>query len=876
MLYLLILTVTLNVKEPVFATEKSTFAEPVCRDALVASLPDQGKDVLSGAIMIAQRLHPLNSQVTLYHVFLAAMTEVHVDGGPITYTNSELFDFLRRQNLLEDFQNFLLNNLGLSRDRLGSLFDKRSDGTLIFNTDKQFDHNTISNFSNYTPDTDRLLTEVTQKIEAGVREFSNDFFISVLKFDNPIRRFFFERTPGRELDDQKRTKEIESMYRGTTSFFDEFKETIPANPIIAFDFINRKMAFRSNNYRNPSPYFSAHDLSLYPSFLDVDRHEEFRRTLEQQQALNDSNRFIRFFKKDGGYVYGKIVSFVEDKTSLIVESLDGQRYTYDVKRANRTEGDFEHEDVIRLFDFLYMKRDGIRLRDTFDSMYSFSDVSVSITSKKLFDMYEDIRELIGYPMPLNQHTPNLSVNLFRGLFNLIALNHYLKEHYPELEVKQVSLNDFDENRHFVSFLNLQDERVPGKLIEVNKDSVIVEDLNGHRSIIEGKALNTILQDQSLRLLFQYPSSDVNVSEISSSPIIQREGEGFSYAQLEMSGDPAQDAFRKALIAGRFEGDERFISFLDSGEKRLGKVIEWKKNELILQFYRGNGDMRIYRLILPHPMSRWLWSVPSDHPMSFMLGVHTAVSKAAKDYFERIEHFLNRGNIEVAADEDYQFLSRAIPAIGASDMTVDLTDPSLRKWVRRATDIIKEKTGIIPGPQDLTASQRVQIYHIFHNDIVPLIEDTRRDYEEYGDSRDLIISEDHHLRFGESRDRNVKQLFRLLGHVLDTKSAVCAELSAFGAILFSEYGLHTKYMSMFPQTLKIIEDEEKREYGHAWISVQREDGSSEFIDTNSRIFWSTNLRLLREVYSENLSHLSDDQLLSLSEEYTLVIPPSLPE
>ena len=191
--YLLILTVAVG--EPAFAVKESNFAGSICRDALIARLPDQGKDVLSGAIMIAQQLHPLNPQVTLYHIFLAAMTEVHVNGGPITYTNPELLAFLRRHNLLEDFQSFLLSNVGLSYDHLDSLFEKKSDGTLIlnWNTDMRFDRNYISDFSNYASDTDRLLTAVTQNEEAHLADFPNDFFLYVLKFDNPIRRFFFDR-----------------------------------------------------------------------------------------------------------------------------------------------------------------------------------------------------------------------------------------------------------------------------------------------------------------------------------------------------------------------------------------------------------------------------------------------------------------------------------------------------------------------------------------------------------------------------------------------------------------------------------------------------------------------------------------------------------
>ena len=866
--YVLILTVTLIVEEPVFATEKSTFAESFCRDQLIANLPDKGKDILSGATMIAQRLRPLNPQVTLYHIFLAAMTEARVDGRPITYTNSELLDFLRREDILEDFQNFLLDNIGLSGDRLGSLFDKRSDGTLIFNTDKQFDHNTTSNFSNYTPDTDRLLTAMTEDKEA------NDFFLYMLRFDNPIRRFFFERINEKEVDNQKRITELESMYRGDpvrAPFY--ITETIstetdnPINPIINFDLTNRNVFIEgdySYHLRNPSPYFfPGNILSLLSLDIQMsERKPEFIKLLEQQ-SVDNSNLFIRF-KVDDTYVYGKVIDFAKNNDDiidevLIIEGLDGQEYTFYLDRYSA--------------NYLIFMKENAKSGDAFKNRFiEIENVFLSELSEILFNLYEEIRSLVGAPIPLNQHTATLSVNLFRELFNLIALNNYLREHYPELEAKQVSLNDFDENRHFVSFLNLQGERVPGKLIEINGyNGITVEYLNGHRTVIEGEALNTVFQDKSVRLLFQYSSSDVSVSETSSPVIVEREGEGFSYAGLEMSGDPAQDAFRKALIAGRFEGDERFISFRDDGEKRLGKMIYWEDDQITLQVYKGNEDVYpipVMRLSLPDPV---LWNISRASSAT--------VSKAAKDHFERNNYLSNRRrNIEVAVDEDYQFLSRSIPTGRYGnpniEMTIGLTDPSLRKWMRKATDIIKEKTGITPGPQNLTASQRIQIYRIFHEDIVPLVESPRRGQrEEYSYFRNLISQNGHdHLKIEENS--NPRSVFQHLGHILDTKSAVCKELSAFGTVLFSEYGLHTRYMKTSLQMMNMVKDENA--HGHAWIGVQREDDSLEFIDTNSRIFWSTSLRLLRERYQGSLSHLSEDQLLFLSEKYILVTPPSLPE
>ena len=883
--YLLILTVALTVKQPVFAEKESTSVKSVCKDALIANLPDQGKDILSGAIMIARQLHPSDPQVTLYHIFLATMTEVRVNGGPMTYTNPSLLNFLRRHNLLEDFQNFLLNNLGLNRDHLDTLFEKKSDGTLILNTDTQLDHNYKTNFNNYTPDTDTLLTEVTQY---EINDFFNDFFLGALLFNNPIRRFFFDRltvpltflekTLGRLFDkwsghqtrflsistmylgiernffktfgvpshQTKIKEEVESIYHENGSsekLFNSTEITPPADSIIFFDFTNRR-ASSDFHHLHPSPYFFAHSILHFSNSF---RKDDIIKVLEQQ-TVDDSNRFIKFRINDTD-VYGKIIDFFKrndahlhpDKykyqTSLIIESLDGRRYTYDFYKTIDNNDSFlslteftKQEDV---FDFI----ENVKLED----------ISLSLTSKKFFNLYEEIRDSIGYPIPLNQHTANLSINLFRGLFNLIALNNYLRKYHPRVEVRQISLSDFDEDRHFVSFLNSQGERVPGRLIEINNYSVTVVELNGHRSIIEGEALNTVFQDKSVKLLF-HPNTP--------------------YAQLEMSGDPAQDAFRKALIAGRFEEDEHFIS-LDYNGRKLAKVIFWDEDAITLHLHhKGDKDNdSIVTLFLP-PFDlrfRELWDNSRFST--------AAISREAKEYFERNDHLSDRRNIRVASDEDYQFLSRSTPATemingGTVWKEIDFMDPSLRKWMRKATDIIKEKTGITPGPQNLTAAQRIQIYRIFHEDIVPLVENPRKGIEGGYDFYHSLLFYDYILHLEEDDHHNV---FRLLGHLLDTKSAVCAELSAFGAVLFSEYGLHTKYMQTSQQMDEIPEI--KNVHGHAWIGVQREDGSLEFIDTNGRIFWSTNLRLLRERYPEGLSHLSDDKLLSLSEEYILVTPPS---
>ena len=635
--YLLILISIFIVKPSAFAVEESaavveesTVAKSVCRDALIAKLSDGNKDIVSGAIMIAHQLRPSdpNPQVNLYHIFLAAMTEVRVDGAPITYTDPKLLDFLRRQNLLEGFQNFLLNNVGSNRARLDSLFEKRSDGTFIlnWNTDIKLGHNYASNFINYTLDAEKVLVEMREN-ERKDRPFPDDFFLYILEFDNPIRRFFFDHLteapnsserasgpPNIGPSPQMRIEKIKSMYHGVIFLIGTPKKAIPTNPILAFDLISRRIITPSNTSTNPSPYFSTDDLSLYPSPLLLDsgihKEEEFIKVLEQHKPLDDFNRFVRF-KGNNTYIYGKIIGFSEDHTSLIVESLDGQRYTYNINRNDDKDLSF--------LDSLFIEGEEFtRFEDAFLPHYFIRDVFVSLTSKMLFDIYGKIRGLIGSPMPLNQHTEEPSINLFRELFNLITLNNYLRKHYPELEARQVSLSDFDENRHFVSFLNSQGERVPGKLVEVNNYSVVVEGLNGHKHIIEGEMLNAISQDKSVKFLFQYPSSNsVDTSEIDNLPTVQRKGEGGeSYAELEMSGDPAQDAFRKALIAGRFEGDERFISFFDQSEKKLARVISWEARQITLQVYIGNGDISGIKRRTPLPaMSVWNASIFSTAAVS---------------------------------------------------------------------------------------------------------------------------------------------------------------------------------------------------------------------------------------------------------------------
>ena len=332
-------------------------------------------------------------------------------------------------------------------------------------------------------------------------------------------------------------------------------------------------------------------------------------------------------------------------------------------------------------------------------------------------------------------------------------------------------------------------------------------------------------------------------------------------KIEMSGDPAKDAFRRGLIAGVLKGDERFISFKgdDDRIRTIAKVIKWEGNDIIFHVYGSDTD-----LLLLKRRSLLLWNI-GDFWKSIKL------SQAAKDYFVRngahqgndIDRILGGGDTSLDISGDYHFLSRTSDEAKEGKLesfyldvkpfaeVVDWTDPSLKRWMRRATDIIKEKTGITPGPQKLNAHQRFQIYHVWFNDIVPLIEDAnKRQYGHFGNMVEFTSSR---------RDGSYDVYLPYLGHVLDIKGAVCKELSEFGIILFSEYGLRTKFMSINPRS----------EIGHAWIKVHG-DGFVEFINSNGMAKMPhTDLYFLKEHYPS----LTDEEISSLVREINLVAPPS---
>ena len=409
----------------------------------------------------------------------------------------------------------------------------------------------------------------------------------------------------------------------------------------------------------------------------------------------------------------------------------------------------------------------------------------------------------------------------------------------------------NDDRRFISYLNTEKERVPGQVIDISSNSIVIKSLDGQNITIEGEQqLNTIWQDTAAKRLFEQTDIDLLIENHLQVTRENVEGQ-FDTTQIEISGDPAKDAFRRGLVAGVLKGDQRFISFGDDNDERtIAKVIEWNGDDIIFQSYNNDTDLLF--------LQKRKLSFNGEKIDDFFETVK--VSSTAKDYFIRnsntqdddIDRILERSNTPSNISEEYHFLSQAspelkgevydfyIPTMRARE-AIDWTDPSLKKWMRRATDIIKEKTGIVPGAQNLNANQRSQIYQVWFNDIVPLIEDVNGD--KYGHIRRLTrsVSDPH------------------LGHILDIKAAVCEELSEFGVILFSEYGLHTKLMSM-----GII-----GESGHAWIKVHG-DGFLEYINSNGKAKTPhTNLDFLKELYP----NFTDDKISSFVEEVNLVIPPS---
>ena len=62
---------------------------------------------------------PKRVKVNLYHFFLAGITEVTTRINRVSFINSTLFNVLKELDILEDFQFFLLKQLGFDRNNLG-------------------------------------------------------------------------------------------------------------------------------------------------------------------------------------------------------------------------------------------------------------------------------------------------------------------------------------------------------------------------------------------------------------------------------------------------------------------------------------------------------------------------------------------------------------------------------------------------------------------------------------------------------------------------------------------------------------------------------------------------------------------------------------
>ena len=350
-------------------------------------------------------------------------------------------------------------------------------------------------------------------------------------------------------------------------------------------------------------------------------------------------------------------------------------------------------------------------------------------------------------------------------------------------------------------------------------------------------------------------------------VIRKNVEGqFDTTQIEMSGDPAKDAFRRGLIAGILKEDEIFISFEEEENNimTLARVMEWNGNDIIFQIHRDGINLLILKR-----MSLLGWNTLFvGSTIDFWESIK--VSSLAKDYFthndssDDINHILRRNGTPLPdTPAEYHFLSKTsyevIREMGNAYFepiqVIDWTDPSLQRWMRKFTDMIKEKTGITPGAQELNAEQRSQIYHVWFNDIVPLIEDPNK--SQYGHFRTLVC-------FLYSPEDHPGTYSPFLGYILDIKAAVCSELSEFGIILFSEYGLQTKFMGIKPPR--------KEQYGHAWIKVHG-DGFVEFINSNGKEkIVHTDLNFLKELYP----NLTDEEISSLTVEHDLVTPPLDPD
>ena len=128
------------------------------------------------------------------------------------------------------------------------------------------------------------------------------------------------------------------------------------------------------------------------------------------------------------------------------------------------------------------------------------------------------------------------------------------------------------------------------------------------------------------------------------------------------------------------------------------------------------------------------------------------------------------------------------------ISIDLDSPELRSIINRSVKRIEAVTGLTPGKANANdPGVRKEIYEAWINHVSPLFED--QNIAAYGKKR-----QEMYKNGGDAASLN---------QFIQTRTAVCRELSVTASIVFAEYGIRTSVVS---GGLNIYEGISK----HAWV------------------------------------------------------------
>ena len=183
----------------------------------IRELPNEEQDIILMASLIASQLQPNKSplQINPTLIFLGAITEVKVNNKSksifhnFSLIDGMLFTVLKRLEILESFQAFLLSQLGFTNNNLGP-FSIRDSGGLTLHLNSPPSISTIIHF-NYDKDTNDLLDVINKfkwikrRIAQNPPTFSEYLILAILELNIPLSAFLFEAL------DTKDTMEIKNL-----------------------------------------------------------------------------------------------------------------------------------------------------------------------------------------------------------------------------------------------------------------------------------------------------------------------------------------------------------------------------------------------------------------------------------------------------------------------------------------------------------------------------------------------------------------------------------------------------------------------------------------------------------------------------------------